>query len=39
VKGIHIDKRTGFPLICDTCEGQFQCVQWCPTNAVQKKSR
>ena len=37
VKGITIDKQTGFPLICDTCDGRDQCVQWCPTNAVQKK--
>ena len=37
VQGIQIDKRTGFPLICDTCEGRYQYVQWCPTNAVQKK--
>jgi len=35
--GIRIDKKTGFPLICDTCGGRYQCVQWCPTKAVQKK--
>ena len=37
VNGIHMDTQTGLPLICDTCEGQYQCVQWCPTKAVQKK--
>jgi len=38
VKGIQIDKKTGFPLICDTCDGRYQCVQWCPTKAVQKRN-
>ena len=37
VNGIHLDSTTGLPLICDTCEGNYQCVQWCPTKAVQKK--
>jgi carbon-monoxide dehydrogenase iron sulfur subunit len=39
VQGIHLDKQSGFPLICDTCEGQYQCVQWCPTSAIQKRNR
>ena len=37
VNGVHMDSRTDFPLICDTCEGQYQCVQWCPTKAILKK--
>jgi len=32
-----MDTRAALPLICDTCEGDYQCVQWCPTKAVQKK--
>ena len=37
VDGIRMDPVTNYPLICDTCEGAFQCVQWCPTNAVERK--
>jgi NAD-dependent dihydropyrimidine dehydrogenase PreA subunit len=22
--------------LCDTCQGEFQCVRWCPTKAVVK---
>jgi len=27
-----------YPLFCDTCSGQFQCVTWCPRKAL-KRSR
>ncbi|MCG7852029.1 MAG: 4Fe-4S dicluster domain-containing protein [Methanosarcinaceae archaeon] len=37
VNGIHMDPFSGFPLICDTCKGEFQCVQWCPTQAIERK--
>jgi carbon-monoxide dehydrogenase iron sulfur subunit len=36
VDGIRMDPRRRLPLICDTCEGAFQCVQWCPTRAIEK---
>ncbi|MBM4339246.1 MAG: 4Fe-4S dicluster domain-containing protein [Deltaproteobacteria bacterium] len=32
--GIHRENSKNFPLFCDTCHGQFQCVQWCPTKAI-----
>lgn len=38
VEGIRMDPVTNRPLICDTCEGNFQCVQWCPTQAVERKA-
>lgn len=36
VNGIHMDSRSPLPLICDTCEGEFQCVRWCPTQAIER---
>jgi Fe-S-cluster-containing hydrogenase component 2 len=36
VKGIRMDPMTHLPLVCDTCEGGFQCVQWCPTQAIER---
>lgn len=35
--GIHMDPISNLPLACDTCEGQFQCVAWCPTQALKRK--
>jgi len=32
-----MDPTTELPLICDTCEGNFECVRWCPTQAVSKR--
>ncbi|MDI6812027.1 MAG: 4Fe-4S dicluster domain-containing protein [Desulfitobacteriaceae bacterium] len=26
--------RAGYPAFCDTCDGQYQCVQFCPTKAL-----
>ncbi|MCG8643195.1 MAG: 4Fe-4S binding protein [Desulfobacterales bacterium] len=37
VDGINFDPETGNPLICDTCQGAYQCVQCCPVNALKKK--
>ena len=37
VNGVHMDPSTELPLICDTCAGEFQCVQWCPTRAIERK--
>jgi Fe-S-cluster-containing hydrogenase component 2 len=36
VKGIRMDPVTALPLICDTCQGAFQCVDWCPTKAIER---
>ena len=36
VDGIRMDPVVNLPMICDTCEGDFQCVQWCPTNAIER---
>jgi Fe-S-cluster-containing hydrogenase component 2 len=24
----------GFPLFCDTCDGDYRCIQWCPTKVL-----
>lgn len=37
VGGVHMDPRTELPLICDTCQGEYQCVSWCPTQALQRE--
>ena len=37
VSGVHMDLHTNLPLICDTCGGKFQCVAWCPTQALKRK--
>lgn len=34
--GIHTEDSKKFPFFCDTCRGEFQCVIWCPTKAVDK---
>jgi carbon-monoxide dehydrogenase iron sulfur subunit len=34
--GIHTEISKEFPFFCDTCDGDFQCVKWCPTKAVVK---
>ena len=36
VGGIRLDPVSAFPLVCDTCGGAFQCVQWCPTQAIER---
>ena len=38
VDGIRMDPVNNLPLICDTCQGEFQCVQWCPTQAVERNA-
>ena len=35
-EGIRTEPTKRYPLFCDTCEGKFECVQWCPTKAVVK---
>jgi len=34
--GIQTEPSKGPPFFCDTCQGQFQCVAWCPTKAVNR---
>jgi len=34
--GIHTETSKKFPFSCDTCQGEFQCIKWCPTKAVIK---
>jgi len=34
--GIHTETSKKFPFFCDTCQGEFQCIKWCPTKAVIK---
>jgi carbon-monoxide dehydrogenase iron sulfur subunit len=35
-QGIHTEPSKKSPFFCDTCQGEFQCVKWCPTQAVVK---
>jgi len=35
--GIQTEASKKFPFFCDTCNGEFQCVKWCPTKAVIKE--
>ena len=37
VRGIEMDPATRYPLVCDTCQGAFECVKWCPTQAIERK--
>jgi Fe-S-cluster-containing hydrogenase component 2 len=39
VRGIEMDPATRFPLICDTCQGDFACITWCPTKAIERSTR
>jgi len=32
--GIQTENSKKFPFFCDMCQGEFQCVKWCPTKAV-----
>jgi carbon-monoxide dehydrogenase iron sulfur subunit len=34
--GIRTEVSKKSPFFCDTCQGEFQCVKWCPTKAVVK---
>ncbi len=38
VNGIKMDPVTVLPLICDTCRGEFKCVQWCPAQAIERRN-
>jgi carbon-monoxide dehydrogenase iron sulfur subunit len=37
VDGIHMDPIASLPLICDTCRGDFNCIVWCPTQALRRR--
>ncbi len=32
--GIQTENSKKFPFFCDTCQGEFQCVKWCPTKSI-----
>jgi len=34
VNVIRFDEESGHPLICNMCEGNPQCVNWCPSQAL-----
>jgi len=34
--GILTETSKKTPFFCDTCQGEFQCIKWCPTKAVLK---
>lgn len=31
---IRRDPESGDPLVCDLCQGEPKCAQWCPANAI-----
>lgn len=33
-KAINIDPESKLPLICNLCDGNPKCVEWCPTEAL-----
>jgi Fe-S-cluster-containing hydrogenase component 2 len=33
-----MDPETNLPMICDTCSGEFHCLRWCPTKAIERGS-
>lgn len=35
---IKFDEKGGIPLVCDMCEGDPQCVKWCPSEALVTKA-
>ena len=34
--GAKVIDQLGFPSFCDTCRGQFQCIQLCPPKALKR---
>lgn len=34
--GVRVHPATQYPLICDTCGGEFSCVKICPTRAISR---
>ena len=39
LQAIHLDPVTGAALICDLCDGEPQCVEWCPTGALRYEAK
>lgn len=37
VNGVQLHPTSGYPLICDTCDSEFSCVQTCPTGALARR--
>ena len=36
VEGVRLHPGTGYPMICDTCDGKYSCIQICPTGAISR---
>ncbi|SHF47542.1 4Fe-4S dicluster domain-containing protein [Desulforamulus putei] len=34
--GFNLKDKENKPLFCDTCQGNYQCVNWCPSKAIRK---
>ena len=34
-KAMRVNPRTGFPMVCDRCSGDPECVKACPTGAIE----
>jgi Fe-S-cluster-containing hydrogenase component 2 len=37
VGGVRVHPQTGYPNICDTCNGIFSCAKTCPTGAISRR--
>jgi carbon-monoxide dehydrogenase iron sulfur subunit len=37
VGGVRLHPGTGYPHICDTCDGVFSCAKTCPTGAISRR--
>jgi len=32
---IFTDPESGLPIPCDTCDGEYNCSQWCPNKVIE----
>lgn len=37
--GVTLHPITEYPMICNTCDGEYQCTQVCPTGAISIKGK
>jgi NAD-dependent dihydropyrimidine dehydrogenase PreA subunit len=37
VGGVRLHPQTGYPHICDTCDGVYSCAKTCPTGAISRR--
>jgi len=37
--GVVVSEITGKPVLCDTCQGEYLCVGWCPTKVFSAEGR